>query len=876
MRLHSLHLKNFRGVRDRRVDFPQSGVVIVQGPNEVGKSSMMEGLDLLLNEKDTAKKAGIRAVQPVGDDVGPAVTAEISSGSYRFTYSKQWLRAPATRLQIAQPKPESLTGAEAHDRVTEILGATVDLELFSALRILQGGPIDEQAKLRGNSALRTALEAASGTSMSGEAEADYLVQTIEQEFLKYFTAKGRAPTGAYREAEAILARARERVSEAQAGVAQADEQIARHERLTNELRELAAQVEPAEQDVTAKHKISDALKEHETAVVSARVAVDSSAVDLASSQEALAARNRMQQEHRKRLEEVEETTRAREKTSAQQKRIEQELQEHSEELRQASDSRDEAAQLVTSLEKRVNSLARAADLKRDTQRLESARRAAREKERAERALERYRVDDEIFERIQGADQQVQIARTLLNDSAAQIAVSVSSAEEIFVDGDAVSISPDAELQLPASRRRDLEIGSNVRITVTPARGGEDRQQTLHLAKTDLEALLREINMADLAAAREANIQYRKNFAEKTAAENTLAGLLGNDTLASLEERVSLLEQQVLAAATSAGPAADNEAELKDELDTARSDLAAAEQSLTVARARNADLENSLSEARIAVARAESEFDSALVEHKRVEEELTEAEAKNSSIILKAEFERAEATHAAALRQLREREQELAKHDPELVQAQLENAQKVLERLRVEHAELRDEITRSQGQLELMGTEGRQDLLDAALTALEAAQQEHETIARRARAARLLYETVERHQREMWQRYVSPFQERITALGRFVFGPEVRFDVTSHLEIEARTMGQETVPFDALSTGAKEQIGILSRLACAQLVAQTGGVPVLIDDALGNTDPSRLSGLGTVLAQAGKTVQVIVLTCTPERYRDVGDAHVVRL
>jgi uncharacterized protein YhaN len=54
------------------------------------------------------------------------------------------------------------------------------------------------------------------------------------------------------------------------------------------------------------------------------------------------------------------------------------------------------------------------------------------------------------------------------------------------------------------------------------------------------------------------------------------------------------------------------------------------------------------------------------------------------------------------------------------------------------------------------------------------------------------------------------------------------------------------------------------------------VPVLVDDALGYSDPERLRRVGAVLSVAASSAQVIVLTCTPERYRSVGSAHVISL
>ncbi|MCW2564520.1 MAG: Conserved hydrolase, partial [Mycobacterium sp.] len=47
MKLHRLVLTNYRGITHREVEFPDHGVVVVSGANEIGKSSMIEALDLL-------------------------------------------------------------------------------------------------------------------------------------------------------------------------------------------------------------------------------------------------------------------------------------------------------------------------------------------------------------------------------------------------------------------------------------------------------------------------------------------------------------------------------------------------------------------------------------------------------------------------------------------------------------------------------------------------------------------------------------------------------------------------------------------------------------------------------------------------------------
>jgi AAA15 family ATPase/GTPase len=75
MRLHRLALMNYRGIAQREIEFPDQGVVVVSGPNEVGKSSMIEALDLLLESKDRSSKKDVKEVKPTHADVGAEVTA---------------------------------------------------------------------------------------------------------------------------------------------------------------------------------------------------------------------------------------------------------------------------------------------------------------------------------------------------------------------------------------------------------------------------------------------------------------------------------------------------------------------------------------------------------------------------------------------------------------------------------------------------------------------------------------------------------------------------------------------------------------------------------------------------------------------------------
>ena len=102
------------------------------------------------------------------------------------------------------------------------------------------------------------------------------------------------------------------------------------------------------------------------------------------------------------------------------------------------------------------------------------------------------------------------------------------------------------------------------------------------------------------------------------------------------------------------------------------------------------------------------------------------------------------------------------------------------------------------------------------------------------------------------------------------------EVDDDFRIVSRFLNGVTIPFDSLSHRAKEQLGVISRLAVGMLVSDEGEVPIIIDDALGYADPKRLEGMSAVLQVAGRVCQVIVLTCVPDRYRHIGEMKLVPL
>jgi uncharacterized protein YhaN len=127
-----------------------------------------------------------------------------------------------------------------------------------------------------------------------------------------------------------------------------------------------------------------------------------------------------------------------------------------------------------------------------------------------------------------------------------------------------------------------------------------------------------------------------------------------------------------------------------------------------------------------------------------------------------------------------------------------------------------------------------------------------------------------------QRYQEPLRQQIVSLGRYVFGDD--FDVTldESLRVVTRTRAGVNLPVEALSTGAQEQLALLTRLAAASLVDPDEGVPIVLDDTLGHTDDDRLDYMAAVLKLVAKRCQIILLASSASRYQRFGEAHVVDL
>lgn len=859
MRIEKITLRNFRGVGDSTVEF-SPGVTIVAGPNEVGKSSIAEALRVLRTYKDSSKAGAIRALQPVGRDVGPEVEVELTTQGHHVWMRKRWLRKEVTELRVSGPSSEQLQSDEAHDRFVSLLGETVDIDLLEALEVVQGESL-RYAKLAGLRSLTQALD----TTAAPVAEQDELVEKLEAEYAQFFTLRGH-PRGAYRELETQVGSLREELEQAQEKSREMDD-------LTHQVERENTQLQHDQQDLSRAAINLEESEEKDRALSGLREQVDQATahVELAeaglkAAQEALETRNALREELTTRQEKHQQES----ASVDQQEHDLQQAQKQAHKLRQARDKAEEvltqARQEAQQKAKRLDQARHYQELQTLTARVQRARAASERKRHTSQIIAGLGVDDELWQRINDAATQVQVAQSARETAAAQLSITPLGEAPVSVDGQNI----DKAIQVSVTAQVKVEAPGVVELEVHPGVFPEDLRQALDQAEQKLQEMLDQGNVETVEEARQVATQRGDAEAEQRLAQQALEDALGEDTLEELEQRHARL-------VALAGDGVDDDVDtLRSQVEEANDGVTQAEELLNTATAKLSEHEEKLVAIREAFIKARADREHHKTELERLSAKLDQARSEASDDVLDQRLKQA-TLHLKEQKAKRDQAHlELEEQNPEAITMHLDNAKEWHDNAHKRVEETKARLHSAKTLLEDRAKDGLYDLVADLQAQVTSAEEELDRMQRRAQAVRLLREVMIRHRDAAHARYVTPFTEEIQRIGKVVFGPDFGVEVTPELEISHRHLDGQAIAFSDLSAGAQEQLGLIGRLAAAVLIDPDDGAPVILDDTLGFADDDRLASFGAVLNDVGKKAQIIVLTCQPSRFSQVGGAKMVHL
>lgn len=214
-------------------------------------------------------------------------------------------------------------------------------------------------------------------------------------------------------------------------------------------------------------------------------------------------------------------------------------------------------------------------------------------------------------------------------------------------------------------------------------------------------------------------------------------------------------------------------------------------------------------------------------------------------------------------------------DPVLLKQDVDRLDASVSEARAAHASRALEMGRVEVTLQLRGADGLEEAAAQTRQALDQSERRCAELARRARALDYLYSLLLSSRAALAQRLRAPLQRHLERYLQMLFpGAQVQIDedLSPGRILRPGVRGTEGGAFEELSVGAREQMGIVARLAYADLLAQAGRPTLLIlDDALVHTDEARLGQMKRVLYDAATRHQILIFTCHPRAWQDLGVA-----
>lgn len=382
------------------------------------------------------------------------------------------------------------------------------------------------------------------------------------------------------------------------------------------------------------------------------------------------------------------------------------------------------------------------------------------------------------------------------------------------------------------------------------------------ARSDIEARLHTIGVADYAAAADA-VRRRVDIAsDLESLEREIARIApqGRDRLIDHQQ---VLERDIAALETKL-----NDAEPDDcatDPDRVATDIAQQSAQRIVTEEALQDVSGKLEGAR---ARLDA--------HRRAMAALPADVALDARGARQSELAASAATAQARLETAQsdlERLTDSVRTDPDILKASLNRLIQVRDNRAAELEELQRRVVELQARRS--GVLDRSDPDTEANALMEQRDTLRETIKRhrqRAGALSLLRDTLTEAQLRLQAEYTAPVRRELAPLlARVIDGADLSLSETLGPQGLLRNGRDDTL--DRLSGGTREQIAILTRLAFARLLARGGQpCPVILDDALVHADDDRRARMFDVLTYVGSgedPLQLLYLSCHERAARELG-------
>ena len=892
MRLLHCQLQNVRLHGDLELAFSPR-LTLIGGPNESGKSTLVEALHRALFLKASATGAPVEALQSRLHMGQPTVELGFEARGDTWTLRKRFSGSTGQVSLQAASGARPLSGPVAEELLAELVGVSETLgsrqantalpSRWAHLWVAQGAAGNNLLEAGRSSydfdRLRLQLEHSGGAAVQQSAHDQLVEQRLHDALAENFTSRGTKKHSPLYQRQEDLRAAHERMKLALARLedfeAASDELRVLSERLEQqqavELPALKERQRLQERSAAEATRLEGAIQLSSQTLEPIRLRHDAAAQAL-QQLDSLTEEIKARQQRLVELQASGESAQAREDELAAIQHQHRSSWEALTGQRQTLEQRQQWLQLLVERTSKAESLERLSSELALQQQRASQRQGLEQQLAALPAMGKPQL-----QQLRELQQQLRDARTRQQAMAAGVKL-LQADQPVWLDGQPLQVGDERRL----SAVFQLQVGDGVVLEIAP--GGGQALEDLDRAVLTADGLLAE-RFAALAVssveAADALLEQRVALEQQLAALGTAAP----EQITRLERECQALQQRL----------ADLDAELPAY--AATRELLEQEQPLQVnlegLQTLQQQISRTLQHTRTAAQTAEKDLEPARAalqqfkqqrldeggELQRVRGELADRQQRLDGLIsLQGDREAQSSGLAALARELQQAERELARlqaersalgsQDPEQ-QQQLEEQ---IAGLKGSMEELLVQRGAAKQRCDSISADDPFAAVEQARLQLENAEADHRQLLRLTEAHRLLLQLFQEAQADLSSRYSEPLAQAIGEYLRPLVpdGPAAKlsYDQTRGFQGLQLRRGQEFYDFDALSGGMREQLAAALRLSMADVLrhAYDGCLPLVFDDAFTNADPERIDLVKRMLGTAvERGLQVILLTCDPAAY-----------
>jgi DNA repair exonuclease SbcCD ATPase subunit len=886
MTVSHLAVEKFRcfvGRTELRLD--PEGVTVICGPNGAGKSTLLQALLVVLANPHTARGKAMETLRCWGTDLAPEISAIFHHNGGTWRVRKRFLSKPECYLEKGTARGDFVPIAEgkaADRRLEEMLGLgqvsgaaqVSDLGWMQVLWAPQGELAMPELRGPALEDVRAILGAQLGGPLGARLEA-----WLEKQYLEQWTATGR-PKKSREQEQARLAAVRQELE----GARQRSDRVDRLSHAVEATRDEALQLKRRAAQIRSELQKAE-QEEKDAELLTIIVGNLELQCRVAETQH---------QELRKRIERIEALARqqweCRQRTRALEAslRDKQEAAQHCLKRAEAAKQRADAlAAELDHLRSRANRALRLEQLRRARDdiggRLRRIEELAEHIEQQRRALEAWPApSDAELEQIRQFQGRLRELAVRLESCVlkVELAPEAEASVEVLAGEPAGRhlLRPAVAFEVRSEERAEIRITGFGRIRVSgPGTPTAQLRQEHDAVASLLGETLRRFSATDVAEveARHARLAEIRNRVAQLEAEQR--ALLAGSSLEEWkqharqqEAEISTIVQQFPEWVTIPADELHNLAEGAERQLEAKSEQA---------RSARKEWEEAHEQWRIAETAVQREV--ATLGRTREELERTGSELALLEADGRIPEQRAQELHHLELewRRLKSErekaEQELARFRPERaarlrteIQALEERAAQAEQRRLQTEADLRALLAEAPYEAYVMLKE-QADQLERKVSAAEL----------QAEAIRRVWEAVRAAKQEALEGLAEPVAEEAAQILSRVAGQRLGpLKIGEDFSIQCLESAAAGRPVDLreLSGGEQEQIHLAVRLALARLLARSERQLVVLDDAFMFTDDERLGRLLDLIGELQTELQIVILTCHPERLHKLPGGRFVRL